>query len=52
MVVKQGISSDQDIDDLLDGSSKRQIQLPAYLRNLLRDIGLGEVMAPVRDCVG
>ena len=39
MAVKQGTSSDQDIDELLDGSSDRRIQVPAYLGNVLRNIG-------------
>ena len=47
MAVKQGIFSDHDVDDFLDGSSERRIQVPVCLRNALRDIGLGEVMAPL-----
>ena len=46
MAVKQGISSDQDIDELLDGSADRRIQVPV-LGNVLKDIGPGEVMAPL-----
>ena len=32
------------VDDLLDGSSDRRIHVPAYLRNVVKDIGLGKVM--------
>ena len=44
MAMKQGMFSDQDVDDLLDGSSDRRIHVPAYLRNVLQDIGLGEAL--------
>ena len=47
MAVKQGMFSDQDVHDLLDASSERRIHVPAYLRIVLQDIGLGEVMAPL-----
>ena len=47
VAMKQGMISDQDVDDFFDVSSKRRIQVPGYLQNVLRDIGLGEVMAPL-----
>ena len=36
MAVKQGISSDQDIDDIMNGSAERRLQVPAYLRNVMK----------------
>ena len=47
MAVKRGMFSDQDVDDLLDGSSERRSHAPAYLRKVLQDIGFGEVIAPL-----
>ena len=47
MAAKQGVSSEQDIDDLLSGTAKRRLQVPAYLRNVLSDIGLGDSIAPL-----
>ena len=45
MALKQGMFSDQDVDDLLNGSSERRLHVPAYLRDVLQDIGLGETLA-------
>ena len=39
---QQGVSSDQEIDDLMSGTAERRLQVPAYLRNVLSDIGLGD----------
>ena len=47
MALKQGVFSDQDVDDLLNVSSERRLHVPAYLRDVLRDIGLGETLAPL-----
>ena len=47
MALKQGMFSDEDVDDLLNGSSERRLQVPAYLRDVLRAIGLGETLAPL-----
>ena len=47
MPANQGISSDEDINDLMSGSAERRLHVPAYLRNVMKDIGLGEVMAPL-----
>ena len=47
MAMNQGMFSDQDVDDLLEGSSGSRLHVPAYLRNALQDIGLGEAMAPL-----
>jgi hypothetical protein len=47
MALKQGMFSDQDVDDLLSGSSERRLHVPVYLRDVLRDIGLGETLAPL-----
>ena len=46
MAAKQGVSSEQDIDDLMNGTSERRLQVPAYLRNVLGDIGLSDAIAP------
>ena len=45
--MKQGMFSDQDLDDLLKGSSERRLYAPANLRNVLQDIGISEAMAPM-----
>lgn len=47
MALKQGMFSDEDVDALINGSSERRLQVPAYLREVLRDIGLGETLAPL-----
>ena len=47
MAAKQGVSSDHEIDDLLSGTAERRLQVPTYLRNVLSDIGLGDVIAPL-----
>ena len=47
MALKQSMFSDQDVDDLLNGSSERRLHIPAYPRDFLRDIGLGETLAPL-----
>ena len=47
MAAKQGVSSEQDIDDLMNGTSARRLQVPAYLRNVLSDIGLSDAIAPL-----
>ena len=47
MAATQGVSSEQDIDDLLSGTAKRRLQVPAYLRSVLSDIGLGDAIAPL-----
>ena len=47
MALKQGMFSDEDVDALINGSSERRLQVPAYLREVLRDIGLGETLAPM-----
>ena len=36
MALKQGMFSDEDVDDLLNGSSERRLHVPAYLRDVLR----------------
>ena len=47
MAAKQGVSSGQEIDDLMSGRAERRLQVPAYLRNVLSDIGLGDAIVPV-----
>ena len=41
------VSSHEDIDDLMSGSAERRLLVPAYLRNVMKYIGLGEVMTPL-----
>ena len=52
MALKQGMFSDQDVDDLLEGFSERRLHVPAYVRNVLEDIDLSEAVAPLNlfDC--
>ena len=45
MDAKQGVSSNQEIDDLMSGTAERRLQVPAYLRNVLSDIGFGDAIA-------
>ena len=47
MAAKQGVSSEQEIDDLLSGTSIRRLQVRSYLRNVLSDIGMGDAIAPL-----
>ena len=47
MAAKQRVSSEQEIDNLLSGMVERRFQLPAYSRNVLSDIGLGDAIAPL-----
>ena len=47
MALKQGMFSDQDFDDILDGSSERRLHVPTYLQRVLQDIGLNKTMAPL-----
>ena len=49
---KQGFSYEIDVERLLDGSSRRKLQVPAYMRGTLADIGLAPALAPLNifDC--
>ena len=44
---KQGFPSEYDFYRLLDGSSERKLQVPAYTRGTLSDIGLATALAPL-----
>ena len=51
MAAKRGID-EQGADNILDGTSDRKLHVPAYLRSVLQDIGLGGghgAAEPVRD---
>ena len=47
LVGKRGLSPEYDIERLLDGSSDRKLQVPAYVRGTLSDIGLATALAPL-----
>ena len=44
---KQGFLSKYDLGRLLDGSSERELRVPAYMRGTLSDIGLATAPAPL-----
>ena len=46
MAAKHCVSSDQQIDDLMSDTAQRRLQVPAYLRDVLCDIGLGDALSP------
>ena len=47
LVGKQGFSFEYDVERLLDGSPDRKLQVPAYTRGTLADVGLATALAPL-----
>ena len=44
---RQGFASDQELDDLADGSSGQKLCVPAHLRSALIEIGLQGALVPI-----
>ena len=45
--MKQGITSEDEIDRLMDGKADAKLQVPAYLREAMCEVGLSQALVPV-----
>ena len=47
IAVRQGVSDEDEIDDILHGRSERKLDAPPGLREALGSIGLGQALVPI-----